>query len=418
MRILSLTLSFAVGTLFVGSVSPAHAKTSCSAIVGAKVILPGGTSKTVDVIIEGNKISAIGSPVPKVCHTTDGKGKTLTPGFIETQSSLGLVEVSLEETSVDTSLTDKHSSPKPIRASFQVFEGYNPSSTLIPIARRAGITSSVLLPRGGTISGQAAWVDLSGTTQQAAVRSEAIAMVAHIGQSGASRAASLHRLRALFEEARTFQSSSKDWKKNKTRPFHNVHELKAILPVLNGSLPLLVSAHRASDIERAIALAESFGIRLIISGGAEAWKLGSVLAEKKIPVIVDPESNGPGSFDQIHGRSNNAALLEAAGVPLIISSFSSHNARKLAQMAGTSVREGLPYKAALKAITETPANVFGLEGLGKIEIGARANLVLWTGDPLELSSIPTHAWIGGQPQSLTSRQSKLRDRYMTLPVQR
>jgi len=399
-------------------VGTAHAQAPCTLITGAKVVLPGGASKVTNVTVAGEKILSVGQATSEKCERINGTGQVLAPGFIETQSSLGLVEVSLEHTSVDTSMTGKDSSPVPIRATFKVFEGFNPSSSLIAIARRHGITSSILLPSGGTISGQAAWVDLQGKTQAEAIRSEAIAMIAHIGQSGASRATSLHRLHTLFEEAQAFDSAAKDWKKNKSRPFIHVRELKAVLPVLQGQIPLVVSAHRASDIERAVALGGKFGIRVIISGGAEAWKLKELLAQKNIPVIVDPESNGPGSFDQIHGRADNAAVLEKAGVPLIISSFSTHNARKLAQMAGTSVREGLGYEAALKAITETPAKVFGLKGIGTIEAGATANIVLWSGDPLELSSAPTKLWIHGKLQSLTSRQSKLRDRYMTLPVKR
>ena len=418
MRLSIIPLAVLTSIFLVGSSTDVHAKNKCTAIVGAKVILPGGKASVTNVKIDENKVVSVAQKAHEKCTIVDGKGKVLTAGLIETQSSIGLVEVSLEETSVDTSMTDKHAGPTPIRASFRVSDGYNPTSSLVPIARRAGITSSLLVPRGGTISGQAAWVDLSGATQQKAIRSSAVAMIAHIGQSGASRATSLHRLRAFFEEAQDFEKSSKDWQKNKSRPFSHVRELKAIIPVLKGTIPLVITAHRASDIEQALSLASAFNIRLIISGGAEAWKLRATLAKRKVAVIVDPESNGPGSFDQIHGRTNNAALLDEAGVPLIISSFSSHNARKLAQMAGTSVREGLSHQAAMRSITETPAEVFGLQGIGKIEVGARANLVLWSGDPLELSSVPTHAWIDGEPQSLTSRQSRLRDRYMNLPVKR
>jgi imidazolonepropionase-like amidohydrolase len=394
--------------------STAWAQSPCIAIVGAKVSLPDGVEKVTTVTLKGDKVASVGGTASKDCEQIDGKGKVLTPGLIETQSSLGLVEVSLETSSVDTSLTAREE-PRPTRASFRVFEGYNPNSSLIGIARRHGITSSVILPRNGAISGQAAWVDLQGRTQAEAVRSESVAMIAHIGQGAASRASSLHRLRTLFEEAKSFMKVEKDWGKNRTRPFKQVDELRALALVLSGELPLVVTAHRASDIERAVALAEEFTLRLILSGGAEAWKMKELLARKKVPVIVDPESNGSGSFDQIYGRANNAAILDAAGVPLIISSFSTHNARKLAQMAGTSVREGLSHGAALKAITQTPAEVFKLDGIGVIKPGATANVVLWSSDPLELNSAPTHLWIHGKAQSLSSRQTELRDRYMTLP---
>ena len=418
MKDLFLYLGLAVWCVALAPSTSARAAEPCTAIKDAKVMLPNGGSKVATVTIASGKITAVGSQPMDGCNVIAGTGQVLTPGFIETQSSLGLVEVSLEDTSNDTKMVGKHGPSTPIRASFQVFEGYNPNSSLIAVARRAGITSSILLPRGGTVSGQAAWVDLSGSTQKKAVQSEAIAMVATVGQSSGSRATVFHRLRDFFEEALEFEASASDWKKNRTRPFERVRELRAVLPVLKGTMPLIVTAHRASDIERVIALAKKFSLKVVIAGGAEAWLLKDALAAEKIPVIVDPESNGPGSFDQIHGRANNAALLEAAGVPLILSSFSSHNARKLSQMAGTSVREGLPYAAALRAITQTPAEVFGLQGLGKIEPGAVANVVLWSGDPFELGSKPNHVWIDGRATSLKSRQTFLRDRYMSLPVRR
>jgi imidazolonepropionase-like amidohydrolase len=131
-------------------------------------------------------------------------------------------------------------------------------------------------------------------------------------------------------------------------------------------------------------------------------------------VVLDPLVYGPGSFEQIHARADNAALLHAAGVQVVISSFSSHNARNLRQAAGNAVRGGLPHDVALTAITRTPAAVFGLDRHGRLEPGALANVAVWSGDPLEPSTELLHLYLRGKAMPLTSRQTALFEKYRSL----
>jgi imidazolonepropionase-like amidohydrolase len=139
------------------------------------------------------------------------------------------------------------------------------------------------------------------------------------------------------------------------------------------------------------------------------------LAQAKVPVLVDPLAYGPSSFDELYARPDNAALLAKAGVALILTTESTHNARTLRQVAGNAVREGLPHADALRAVTETPARVFGLPDRGRLAVGAAADVVLWSGDPLELSSRAERVWVDGVEVDLRSRQTELRERYRTLP---
>ncbi|MCK6524293.1 amidohydrolase family protein, partial [Myxococcota bacterium] len=227
----------------------------------------------------------------------------------------------------------------------------------------------------------------------------------------------LYELRALLEEARSYGKSRAAWEQNRARPYDSSpRDLDALQPVLRGELPLVVTADRAADIEALLRFAQEERLRLVILGGAEAWRVAEALAAAKVPVILDPLDYGPSSFTSREARPDNAALLHAAGVEVMISSRQLHNARVLGQNAGNAVREGLPHDAAITALTATPARVFGLTDVGVITPGSRANLVLWSGDPLELSTTVKGLWIGGEAIPLVSRQTLLRDRYLQTPA--
>jgi imidazolonepropionase-like amidohydrolase len=142
------------------------------------------------------------------------------------------------------------------------------------------------------------------------------------------------------------------------------------------------------------------------------------LAKQKVPVIVDPVENAPESFDKLGARADLAARLEAAGVPVMLSTFSAHSVRKLRQWAGNAVREGLPHAAALEAVTARPAAVFGLPTHGLLEAGRVANVVVWSGDPFETTTVAEHVFVRGRAATGDHRQKRLLDRYRTLPPAR
>src|SRR6185437_8202637 len=182
--------------------------------------------------------------------------------------------------------------------------------------------------------------------------------------------------------------------------------------------PLVLTLHRASDIETALKLADDFKIKIVIRGGSEAWLVREELAKAKVPVIVDPLEDLPEDFDRLRSRSDNAALLWSAGVPVVLSTFSSHQARLLWQRAGNAVRLGMDHDAALRAVTEAPADAFGLKGYGRVEPGAVGNVVVWSGDPLQIGTRVEHVIVRGREVPLETRQTLLLDRYRTLPVTR
>ena len=394
-----------------------RAAAQCVALTGGTVHAPTEIIDAGVVWIQDGEIREVGTSVkvPSGCQSIDTSGAVVTAGLVHPHSVLGLVEVGLESASVDLHPDGEHG---PVHPSFEAHHGYNPDAVAIPVSRIAGVTSAVIVPKGGTFSGWSAWVDLAGNRQSETIQRPRLAQNLRLGALKGARGTALHRATLLFEEAREYAKHRNDWMKNRHRAFRfPVSELKAVLPVLAREVPLVVHANRASDIEAALRLGSRYGVRLILAGATEAWRHADALAAQKVPVILDPITNAPESFDRYFARADAAAILAKAGVTLILttSGFTSHNLRKLAQAAGNAVRAGLPHADAIKAITQNPADAFGMTKLGRLSPGARANVVVWSGDPLELSSSPKHVFIGGKPIPLVSRQTRLRDRYRSLP---
>ena len=406
---------------------PASAASDCKVLTGAKVMLPDGPSDDSVIVLVDDEIAAAGRAINglelnlsapgsarfkgQACVLEDHTGRVITAGLIEVDSNLGLVEVGLEQATRDHTWEEGPAN----RAAMVVADAYNPRSSLVPVARLGGITSALVVPRGGLISGQGALVDLSGGSQRESVVSRSVALYANLS-AGSSRAANLLLLRQALQDARFLQRNSSAHEQGRSRELSaGPLALAAVDRVVRNQIPLVIRADRAADIEAVLRLADEENIRVVLRGGAEAWLLSKELAQAKVAVILDPMVYGPGSFDQLQGRADNAALLSAAGVPVIISTGSSHFARNLRHKAGNAVRAGLDHTAALAAITSTPAEVFGLIGRGHIESGSIANLVSWSGDPLELSTVPIKVLIRGKETTLQSRQSALRERYRSLP---
>jgi imidazolonepropionase-like amidohydrolase len=409
--------------LFLGAL-PAQAETI--AIVNARLLTmgPQGEIERGTVLVRDGRIAAVGAnvAVPADARVIDGSGGILAPGFIQADSTLGAVEVSQVPPSADRATHHDR-----ISAAFDISLGLNPDSILLPVARLAGITRAVVTPlyddRGNRrllFAGQAAVIDLGQRPDM--VTRPRVAMVLEMGEGGAergggARGAEIAALRALLDDVRHFARNRALYDRGAGRPLVLSRvDLEALIPVVEGRVPVIVRVDRAADIRDALAFAREERLRIILDGAAEGWRVADEIARANVPVILDPLSNLPRSFAEMGATMENAARLNAAGVTVVLKTGSgvAHRARELRYGAGNAVAHGLPYDAALAAITINPARTFGVaDRIGSIEPGKEADLVLWSGDPLEPLSQPRAIFVRGVEQPLSARPLQLRDRYST-----
>ena len=236
------------------------------------------------------------------------------------------------------------------------------------------------------------------------------------GMTGGTRGGAALRLREVLEDARFWAANRAAFNRGESRELAQSRlDLEALQPVLAGTMPLVVEVQRASDILAVLAIAREFGLRVVILGGAEAWMVADELARARVPVILKPLTNAPASFERLGARFDNAALLHAAGVSVAFTTFENHRAFSVLQEAGNAVRFGLPWDAALRAVTLTPAEIYGVDGrTGSIEPGKVANLVVWSDDPFEVSGRAETVVIRGRVVPEWSRQRELFERYRSL----
>jgi len=427
-RLPHLTASLLFAAAAATASAPATAVAQTIAIVGGTVYpVSGPKIEHGTVLVKDGVIVAVGTSVavPAGATTIDATGKWVTPGLINAGTQLGLVEIG--EGYPDTR-DDAARGANAVAAAFSVVDGYNPWSVLLQPTINDGVTSVVDLPGGGLIAGQAAFVDLIvGAPARSAVVREPAAMLAEIGDAQAAgvgaRGEVTQRLATLFGDVETYTQHRADYDRAQERPLSATRaDLEALVPVLAGRLPLLVVADRASDIEAALALAARFHIKLLIGGGTEAWRVAPELAAAHVPVLTGTLNNIPLSFEALGARQDNVAILARAGVPVLLVGNSGEedaapfNVRNIRQDAGTAVAYGLAWDAALRAITLTPAEVFGVaDKVGSLQPGREANVVVWSGDPFEFSTRAETVLVRGRPSVAPSRQDLLMARYRHLP---
>ena len=395
------------------------------AITGGRVYtVSGAPIENGTVIIRDGRIAQVGAglAVPDGARRIDAAGKWVTPGLINSATRLGLSEVAQEPQTQDVTARGREG----IAAAFTAWEGMNPMSVLWAPARNEGVTTALVAPAGGIVSGQAAVVDMvDGSVSDMVVRAPA-GMVAQIGGQFAgltARAEVLTRVKELLEDARVYSRRKAEFERNASRTFVAGRlDLEAMIPVVEGRLPLIVVADRASDIENALKLAADYNLRLIIAGGAESWMVAGKIAAARVPVMIGAMNNIPGGFSNLASYQEAAGLLRRAGVDVIligdsgISDGQTFNVRDIKQEAGNAVAYGMSWDDALRAVTLTPARVLGIaDRYGSIEAGKVANVVVWSGDPFEFSTRVEHVIIRGREINTPSRQDLLQRRYQTLP---
>ena len=403
----------------------AHAETT--AIVGATVhtVGPGGTIENATVVIADGRIVAVGDNIkaPDGATVIDAAGKIVTPGLFTPIGALGLVEVGFSAGPDDSGQMGDQ-----FTASFDVADAFNRRSTLIAINRIEGVTRALIAPSpagmddSGNIShvfsGLASVVNLGDG--MASVDRRGVAMVVNLGENGVdyaggSRAAVLLKVRQALDEAGDYRDHGDAHERGQHSDYnYSVADLEALQGVLSGDVPLLAYVDRAADIEKLISLAHEYGVRAIIGGGTEAWMLADHLAAANIPVILAPTANLPSSFDSLNASLKSAAILAQAGVKIAFADGEvTHNPRNITQWAGIATAEGLPWDDALRAITLSPAEIYGVsDQVGSIEVGKDADIVIWPGDPLELTNYAEQVFIKGESVDMVSRQTLLRDRYL------
>ncbi len=369
-----------------------------------------GSLEHSDVLIQGGVIRAVGPGLsaPAGVAVVEAAGKPLTPALFGGITDIGIEEVSGESATVDSTLKLED---QPLRPEFDVTLAFNPDSVLIPVARLDGIGFTMLGANtgGGFIAGQGGVMRLDGSADPVGPQ----ALFIRLGASGAeltgnSRAAQWMLLEQMVSEARG------------RVPADSPHALltpagrATLARYLAGQGRIVVQVDRAADIRQLLRWAAREKVKIAIAGGAEAWRLAPQLAQAGVPVFVDGLGNLPTSFDQLGATLQNAARLQAAGVPVSFAQRddASHNARKMRQLAGNAVANGLPWGDGLAGLTRVPAQALGVgDRLGTIEPGKLADLVLWEGDPLDVGHYAEQVWLGGRAMPMRSRQTELRDRY-------
>jgi len=415
---------------FVALTSASSISAQTIAITGARVhpvssaVIENGT-----VLMRNGKIVAVGRNVtiPSDAERIDAAGKWVTPGLINSATQLGLIEVSQIAGTRDDAARGRDN----VAAAFTVWEGVNTQSVLIAPARREGVTSVVVLPNGGQlVSGQAALLNLVEGMPSDMVVKAPVAMFAQIqspqGAGVGARGELLVKLRELIEDTRAFVRNRAAFERAETRDFAASRlDLQAMIPVVQGRLPLLISADKATDIDAALRIGRENDIRVIIGGGAEAWMVADKLAAAKVPVLTGAMNNIPGSFATLGQAQENAGLLRRAGVKVVVVGNAGNgdeetfNVRNIKQEAGNAVAYGMSWEDALRAVTLTPAEVFGVaDRVGSLQAGRDANVVIWSGDPFEFSSRAERVFVRGREYRAMDRQELLTERYKTLPPSR
>ena len=369
-----------------------------------------GTLQNADVLVRNGVIQSVGSGIAAPGATVvEANGRPLTPAFFGGITEIGIEEVSGESSTVDAAVTLED---QPMRPEFDVTLAYNPASVLIPVTRVEGIGFTLLAAStgGSFIAGQGGVMRLDGSADPVGPR----ALFVRLGSGGAELAGKSRAAQWMLLDQMVAEALGRV-------PADSPHALltpagrATLARYLAGNGRIVVQVHRAADIRQLLRWAQRENVRIAIVGGAEAWKLAPQLAQAKVPVFVDALAALPADFDQIGASLENAARLDGAGVSVSFSQAgdASHNARKIRQLAGNAVANGLPWEDGLAGLTRVPAEAFGVgDRVGTIAPGKLADLVLWSGDPLDVAHTAEQLWLGGRAIPMRSRQTELRDRYL------
>ena len=368
-----------------------------------------------DILIEGDTILEVSTKPLKGDVIVDASNKIITPGVIAPDTQIGILEIgAISETRDGDS--DIYS------MGFSVYDAINPNSTLIPWNRSNGVTSAITLPdfNWDPLSGMASFLLLDGSLRVNGMPD--VALTGEIGAlSSGSRAESLILLRDLLEFASILDEKDMASSKKISEAIEDfeIAELMDLQPrdvialynLLNKNLPLIIKTNRASDILKLIDIKKLYGLNLVLMSAQEATLVADEIAVNNIPVIINPFDNIPDSFDELASNIRIAASLEEAGIKVMFSESRTHNYHLIRQGAGNAVANGMSYLGAIMALTSNVAKSFNIPDRGLLQNGMKADIVIWEDDPLEPSTFPVKVFINGNDMDLTTRSSRLTERY-------
>ncbi|OLB88086.1 MAG: amidohydrolase [Acidobacteriales bacterium 13_2_20CM_2_55_5] len=428
--------------------------TTCFSILGGigaaqqskSIVLRGGKLLTVShgtiengvLVMEGGKIAALGAvssvTIPRNARVIDVSGMTVYPGLIDSETSLGLTEISAEP-----STNDRIEISDEIMPHMHVFDAFHAESELIPVARINGVTNAIVAPDSGdTLPGQDSFIQLDGKSAQEMLLVRDIAMPLNFTgdqrrnetwekrKFPSTRMGMAAQLRQAFLDAQRYVQDWNDWDKKKTETVNKPADdkdrkapkrdlkLEALLPYLPGKKSIVLAAQGPSDLETAVQLAREFNLKFVLNHISHSQPVLDYVASLKVPVIVGPIYETPKAEERYDTVYNLPAQLYKRGVKIAFASFDAHNVRNLPYQAGFATAFGLPYDEALKAITLNAAEIWGVaDKLGSLDVGKTANVVVANGDPLDVKTEVKQVFIEGREIPMTSRQTRLRDQYST-----
>jgi len=408
------------------------------------VVLKGGKLLTVShgviengvLVMDAGKIRALGTAtsvkLPKNAKVIDVAGMTVYPGLIDSETSLGLTEISAESTTNDRiELSDE------IMPHMHVYDAFHAESELIPVTRLNGITNAIVAPDSNdTLPGQDSFVQLAGASASEMLLVRDIAMPLNFtGEQRRNesrekrkfpetRMGMAAQLRQAFLDAQDYQQRFADYEKKKADAVRDKKSepsapkrdlrLEALLPYLQGKRPIVLAAEGPSDLETAVRLAQEFNLKFVLNHISHSRPVLDYVAALKVPVIVGPIYETPKEYERFDAVYSLPAELHKRGVKIAFASFDAHNSRNLPYQAGFATGFGLPADEALKAITLNAAEIWGVaDQLGSLDVGKTANVVVANGDPLDVKTDVKRVFIGGQEIPMISRQTRLRDEYST-----
>ena len=433
---IGLPVAVLLGLLLPGTSARAQVPSPSPAEPGERIALVGGTIypmtgppiRNGKILFRDGIIEAVGDAIvlPADTRAIDMTGMSIYPGFISTNTALGLTEIGSVRQTVD------YQEVGAINPNARVEVALNPESELLPVARANGITTALVVPRGGLLSGTSALIHPDGWTWEQMVVKAPVALhlswpslslnrqpeAKPIDEQIAGQERSLRRIRRTFADARAYAlARAASPRPGAPRPEGDVR-WEAMLPVFDRRLPVIVQADDARQIRMALDWAEEEGIRLILSGGRDAPLAAERLRERGVPVILGSTLRLPDrDYEPYDEAYTVAARLYQEGVSFCISTGGdAANERNLPYHAAMAWAYGLPHDEALRAITLYPARILQVDDrLGSLEAGKEATLIVTDGDPLEIRSHVVREYIAGRLVDLANKHTRLYEKYRLRP---